>query len=254
MISKTATIDTSNDKDVNNYVKDVFKELTKKKTRYLLTTFYDWLQKDPARQCEGTPLIELDASFQRKRAKQNVLVFNDKYSALLLRIFKKYRMYKDELLKVFANIRDLNVSIDGIYTFGPVLSRRDNTLLKHAFIVICKTHAHVKVLQPIKKTNAKKKKGKAHEHEEKVSCEEPSIFDDDIGLRSEIFRDAEQPEENENSQEEIQNKNVNLVCGISVPLSNTSDRKHTISKSLIEDLESTLSNLSISVEIKNCKK
>ncbi len=256
MTSQTISIDRSHKKDVDCYIKEVLKEFTKKKTHPLLIAFYDWLQKNPNLPCEGTPLIELDAVFQRKKDKQQVLLYNDKYSLLLLQILRKYRMYSEELLKVFKNMKDLNTKIGSVYTFGPVLSERDNRLLRNIFAVLRKDCGCVKVLKPIERT--KKRRGKFNGTESKKPLKyEEHALDNSFEEANDIFSDAkkcEKSEEKKDSKTSLDVGSINLIYGISLPVGKTIEKKYPMSKSIITDLESTLSNLRISVETKNSKK
>lgn len=145
------SIDRKSKIDVNRYIQDALKELTKKKTRLLLNSYYQWYLKNPQRNCNGPPLLIMDKSFQSKRGAKDVLVFNDAYIRILIPFMRKYSQYSDELIKTASEIKDLNKKVGKYYTFGPVMTPRDMKLLKSIFKLLQKRTGRVRVI----KTRAK---------------------------------------------------------------------------------------------------
>ena len=171
-------IDSSKQKHVDRYIKNVLKHLYLKKTTQLLNAYYAWYQSNPEKRKTGK--LALFETYVRKNSEdlnetstsaKVSPVYGDKYAIILTNFLKYASDYDKELIDIAKNmVSVVNYEDKGKLGFSKLLSDEDIRMLKGIFKLLKQDSGYVKVLETrYEKAEREENEARAARQKERVA-------------------------------------------------------------------------------------
>ncbi|ODV87862.1 hypothetical protein CANARDRAFT_26057 [[Candida] arabinofermentans NRRL YB-2248] len=133
-------------REAGQYLANVMKEFKKEKVQRLVYAIDEW-ENVKFGKSNSTLLVvnktKMQTNIEEKR------LFNNHFSKALTAQVKAYSNYQNQLMELFANLKQLNMLINGKPALGPLFDTRETNLLKCIFDVIKSKSSAIRVVKPL---------------------------------------------------------------------------------------------------------